>query len=88
MQLAECLLVILPIPTIVVGGWSLRGLNRKDHRHDFGHAVFGILVGVLSIVAALLLLLYGEVHFDLHVISYFSVVLQPIPCSSVIRTVS
>ena len=57
MRLAECLLVLLPIPTIVIGVWSLRGLNRKEHRQDMGHAVFGIVAGLLSIVAVLLVLM-------------------------------
>jgi hypothetical protein len=55
-RLAECLIVILPIPAIVIGLWSFRGLMRQDDRRDIGHAVFGIMAGLLSIVAALLIL--------------------------------
>ena len=56
-RLADCLIVVLPIPTILIGLWSSRGLNRKDHSQDIGYAVFGIFAGLLSIVAALLVLM-------------------------------
>lgn len=57
MRLADCLIVVLPIPTMIIGLWSSRGLTRRDHSQDIGYAVFGILAGLLSIVAVLLLLM-------------------------------
>ena len=57
MRLADCLIVVLPIPTVTIGLWSSRGLTRRDHSQDIGYAVFGIIAGLLSIVAALFILL-------------------------------
>lgn len=62
MRLAHCLLAVLPIPAIVAGIWSIRGLNRKEHGQDIGHAVFGILSGTLSIFAILYLIKYWAEH--------------------------
>lgn len=58
MRFAHCLLVVLPLPAIVIGLWSVRGLNRKEHGHDIAHAVFGILSGILTIVALVFILKY------------------------------
>ena len=62
MRLAQCLLVVLPIPALVIGLWSIRGLNRKDHSQEIGYAVFGIISGILSIVAILFLIKYLAEH--------------------------
>jgi hypothetical protein len=59
MRFAHCLLVVLPIPAVVIGLWSIRSLDRKEHGQDIGHAVFGILSGILSIVAILFLMKYS-----------------------------
>jgi len=56
MRFAHCLLVVLPIPAVVIGLWSIHGLNRKEYGQDIGHAVFGVLTGTLSIVAILIIL--------------------------------
>lgn len=64
MQLAQCLLFVLPIPAIVAGLWSFRGLNWKDYRQYLGYAVFGILTGLLSIAAALYIIMYAAINFD------------------------
>lgn len=64
MRLAGFLLMVLPIPAIVIGLWSFRGLNRKDHSQEIGYAIFGILSGLLSILAAIYLIIYVAVHFD------------------------
>jgi hypothetical protein len=61
-RLAQCLLVVLPIPAIVTGLWAIRGLNRKDHGQEIGYAVFGIISGILGIVAILLLIKYLAEH--------------------------
>ena len=58
MRLAHCLLAVLPIPAIVAGIWAIRGLNRKEHGQDIGHAVFGILSGTFSIGALIFLIKY------------------------------
>jgi hypothetical protein len=59
MRFAHCLLVVLPIPAVVIGLWSIRSLDRKEHGQDIGHAVFGILSGILSIVAILFIMKYS-----------------------------
>jgi hypothetical protein len=56
MRLAHCLIVILPILAIGAGIWAIRGLNRKEHSQDIGHAVFGIISGTFSICAMLFLI--------------------------------
>lgn len=58
MRLAHCLLVVLPIPAVAVGLWSLRGLNRKEHRQEMGNAVFGIISGLLTVIAVVFLIIY------------------------------
>ena len=58
MRLAQCLLVVLPIPAIVVGLWAIRGLNRKDHGQEIGYAVFGIISGILGIVTLFIQIKY------------------------------
>lgn len=58
MRFAHCLLVVLPIPAVVTGVWSISRLNKKDHGKDIGYAVFGILTGILSIAAIVLILRY------------------------------
>ena len=56
MRFAHCLLVLLPIPAIVTGVWSVYRLNKKDHGKDIGYAVFGIFTGILSIAAIVILI--------------------------------
>lgn len=61
-RLAHCLLVVLPIPAIATGLWSLRGLNRKDDSQEIGHALFGTISGILSVVATFLVIFYLAEH--------------------------
>jgi len=61
-RLAQCLLVVLPIPAIVTGFWAIRGLNRKDHGQEIGYAVFGIISGIFGIVAIFILIKYLAEH--------------------------
>ena len=64
MRLAQCLIVILPIPAILTGFWSIRGLNWKDHSKDIGYAVFGVISGIVSIIVVLLLIRYLAGHLS------------------------
>ena len=56
--LAQCLLVVLPIPAIVTGLWAIRVLNRKVHGQEIGYALFGIISGILGIVALFIQIKY------------------------------
>ena len=58
MRFAHCLIVVLPIPAVAIGLWSIHGLNRKEDGQEMLHALFGVLAGALSIVAILFLLKY------------------------------
>ena len=64
MQLFGFLLVVMPIPAIVVGLWSFYGLKLKEHGREIGYAAFGVLTGLISIIAAFSLLIHVAQNFD------------------------
>lgn len=56
-RFSQCLIVVLPIPTIIAGLWALRGLQKKEMgKKETGNAIFGVITGTVSILAIILLL--------------------------------
>lgn len=57
-SLAQWLVAVLTIPSIVIGLWGLRGLSKKELTAKYiGYALFGIFSGAMSIVIAAKLIL-------------------------------
>lgn len=56
-RFSQCLIAVLPIPAIITGLWSLRGLRKSEMGNkEKGHAIFGTVTGILSILAIFLYL--------------------------------